>query len=53
MEITYRWPPWVSGSYHPRSGGNLSIAVACASCANDTATIISDLTYGDVWFCAG
>eukprot|EP01043_Picozoa_sp_COSAG02_P090006 COSAG02_NODE_26914_length_621_cov_0.973180_1_plen_148_part_10 len=38
---------------HPASGGNVSVSAACANCANDTASTITDLTYGDVWFCAG
>ena len=38
---------------HPASGGNVSVSAACANCVNDTATTIIDLTYGDVWFCAG
>ena len=38
---------------HAASGGNVTISASCASCANDTAATIRDLTYGDVWFCAG
>jgi len=38
---------------HHLSGGNITLNAYCASCDNDTATAITDLTYGDVWFCSG
>jgi hypothetical protein len=27
MEVTYLWPPWLSESYHPRSGGPARVAL--------------------------
>jgi sialate O-acetylesterase len=36
------------------AGGNFSATVACASCVNGTQTsTITDLTFGDVYFCSG
>jgi hypothetical protein len=35
---------------HIDQGGSISITAQCSGCANTTATTISDLTYGDVWY---
>lgn len=32
---------------HPASGGNVTLSAACASCVNDTAATIVELTYGE------
>jgi hypothetical protein len=29
------------------------VAASCASCKNSSASSISDVTFGDVWFCSG
>jgi hypothetical protein len=31
MEVTYLWPPWLTGSYHPRFGDDATITVTAAS----------------------
>jgi hypothetical protein len=28
MEVNYRWPPWLTGSYHPRSSDGLADGLA-------------------------
>ena len=35
------------------AGGNFTISASCASCTNTTVSSISDVTFGDVWFCSG
>jgi hypothetical protein len=35
------------------TGGNYIIAVKCSNCANTTEQAIDDVTFGDVWYCAG
>lgn len=35
------------------AGGNFTITVACSTCANTTAVNITDVTFGDVFFCSG
>lgn len=49
----------VDGSWravlHPQSeyGGAYAASAVCTTCDNTTAAVITDLTYGDVWFCSG
>jgi hypothetical protein len=38
---------------HADQGGNITVTAQCSSCANTAAAVISDVTYGDVWFCSG
>jgi len=38
---------------HPEQGGNISITASCLNCANETEVSVSDLTFGDIWFCSG
>jgi sialate O-acetylesterase len=38
---------------HAAYGGNVTITASCAGCSGNTSAAISDLTYGDVWFCSG
>ena len=39
---------------HAHYGGNLTLAAVCKTgCTDTNTTIVTDLTYGDVWFCAG
>ena len=35
------------------AGGNYTIKAVCTTCASTTPDVISDATFGDVWFCAG
>ena len=35
------------------AGGNFSATLTCAGCANKTASVLPDLTFGDVWVCSG
>ena len=37
----------------PASVGGYSITAKCATCANSTAQTLSDVSFGDVWFCSG
>ena len=37
---------------HP-SGGNYSVEATCTGCANSTAAVLQDVTFGDVWICSG
>jgi hypothetical protein len=32
---------------HPEQGGKLTISASCSNCANQTAAVITDVTYGD------
>ena len=34
-------------------GGSYTASVSCTTCTNTTATVLRDLTYGDVFFCSG
>lgn len=36
-----------------KAGGNYSASAACSDCANTSATILYNLTFGDIWFCSG
>ena len=38
---------------HASYGGNVSVTASCSGCSGNTTATISDLTYGDVWFCSG
>ena len=38
---------------HAEYGGNVTVTASCAGCSGNTSATISDLTYGDVWFCSG
>jgi hypothetical protein len=40
---------------HPHSeyGGNVTLTATCSGCSGIQNATISDLTYGDVWFCSG
>ena len=38
---------------HPAPGGNATISASCASCSNDSKATLVNITWGDVWFCAG
>eukprot|EP01043_Picozoa_sp_COSAG02_P067118 COSAG02_NODE_10672_length_1886_cov_1.420257_3_plen_98_part_00 len=31
------------------AGGNFTVSASCASCTNTSASIIHDVTFGDVW----
>jgi hypothetical protein len=39
MEVTYLWPPWLSGSNHPRYPGQLQIMLDEASPGKYSVTI--------------
>jgi hypothetical protein len=32
---------------HPEQGGNLTVSASCSNCTNQTAAVITDVTYGD------
>ena len=34
-------------------GGNFSATLTCATCANKTTSVLTNLTFGDVWVCSG
>jgi hypothetical protein len=48
-----RYARWKAYLQPAPAGGNYTITVSCASCKNTSKAKISDLTYGDVWFCSG
>lgn len=35
------------------AGGDYTISVECSGCSNSTRRSVSDVTFGDVWFCSG
>jgi len=35
------------------AGGNYSITVTCSNCPNTTMVQLTDITFGDIWFCSG
>ena len=38
---------------HAEQGGSATVSAACSGCANTTAAVLKDVTWGDVWFCFG
>ena len=48
-----RYAKWKAYLKPSAAGGNFTVAASCASCKNSSASSISDVTFGDVWFCSG
>ena len=39
---------------HSEQGGNVTVTARCTGCmGNNTVAVITNVTFGDVWFCAG
>jgi hypothetical protein len=38
---------------HAKQGGSIAVTAQCSGCSDMTTSTLTDLTYGDVWFCSG
>jgi hypothetical protein len=51
VNSTYaRWKAFLKPS---PAGGEYSISAKCSGCTNTTVKTLTDVTFGDIWFCSG
>ena len=53
VDATINGSGWIAYLRPQAAGGDFTLTAECIGCTNQSASVLSNVTFGDVWYCSG